>query len=135
MSGRERDTGPDGALNSETRVVSALAGAASPPGRTVANPPHGVNRRPVLLTGARGRRYDSTVASTLPPPPRRPRCPTCRAATAWAGNPQRPFCSLSCRLIDLGGWLDERYRIEGPMLSSETDSHTDQEDAVPKGSG
>jgi uncharacterized protein len=29
----------------------------------------------------------------------------------WAGNPQRPFCSLTCRLIDLGGWLDERYRI------------------------
>jgi endogenous inhibitor of DNA gyrase (YacG/DUF329 family) len=29
----------------------------------------------------------------------------------WRGNPQRPFCSLTCRLIDLGGWLDERYRI------------------------
>jgi endogenous inhibitor of DNA gyrase (YacG/DUF329 family) len=21
---------------------------------------------------------------------------------------------LTCRLIDLGGWLDERYRIAGP---------------------
>jgi endogenous inhibitor of DNA gyrase (YacG/DUF329 family) len=29
----------------------------------------------------------------------------------WEGNPHRPFCSLSCRLIDLGVWLDERYRI------------------------
>jgi endogenous inhibitor of DNA gyrase (YacG/DUF329 family) len=29
----------------------------------------------------------------------------------WRGNRQRPFCSLTCRLIDLGGWLDERYRI------------------------
>jgi endogenous inhibitor of DNA gyrase (YacG/DUF329 family) len=38
-------------------------------------------------------------------------CPTCRARTAWHGNPHRPFCSLACRLIDLGGWLDERYRI------------------------
>jgi uncharacterized protein len=38
-------------------------------------------------------------------------CPTCRTKTAWQGNPQRPFCSLTCRLIDLGQWLDERYRI------------------------
>ena len=38
-------------------------------------------------------------------------CPTCRTKTAWQGNPQRPFCSLTCRLIDLGVWLDERYRI------------------------
>jgi endogenous inhibitor of DNA gyrase (YacG/DUF329 family) len=38
-------------------------------------------------------------------------CPTCRTRTTWDGNPQRPFCSLACRLIDLGVWLDERYRI------------------------
>jgi len=42
---------------------------------------------------------------------RRVRCPTCGATSAWRGNPQRPFCSLTCRLIDLGGWLDERFRI------------------------
>lgn len=40
-----------------------------------------------------------------------PKCPTCRATVVWDGNPHRPFCSLTCRLIDLGGWLDERYRI------------------------
>ena len=38
-------------------------------------------------------------------------CPTCHASTPWDGNPHRPFCSLTCRLIDLGVWLDERYRI------------------------
>jgi uncharacterized protein len=38
-------------------------------------------------------------------------CPTCRAPAPWQGNPHRPFCSPSCRLIDLGVWLDERYRI------------------------
>jgi uncharacterized protein len=38
-------------------------------------------------------------------------CPTCRRATAWQGNVNRPFCSLVCGLIDLGIWLDERYRI------------------------
>jgi endogenous inhibitor of DNA gyrase (YacG/DUF329 family) len=35
----------------------------------------------------------------------------CGAITAWDDNPQRPFCSFTCRLIDLGGWLDERYRV------------------------
>jgi endogenous inhibitor of DNA gyrase (YacG/DUF329 family) len=38
-------------------------------------------------------------------------CPTCRAATAWPGNPNRPFCSLTCRLLDLGLWLDGRYTL------------------------
>jgi endogenous inhibitor of DNA gyrase (YacG/DUF329 family) len=45
------------------------------------------------------------------PASRRVRCPTCGKPTAWRDNPQRPFCSLTCRLIDLGGWLDERYRL------------------------
>jgi hypothetical protein len=55
-------------------------------------------------------------------------CPTCRAATAWHGNPHRPFCSLTCRLIDLGLWLDERYRVpaepdpdEAPGVTVEAD--------------
>jgi len=39
-------------------------------------------------------------------------CPTCRQRAAWHGNPHRPFCSLTCRLIDLGVWLDEGYRIQ-----------------------
>jgi uncharacterized protein len=50
------------------------------------------------------------AAGETPASPR-VRCPTCGARTSWRDNPQRPFCSLTCRLIDLGGWLDERYRI------------------------
>ena len=38
-------------------------------------------------------------------------CPTCRKRALWHGNAHRPFCSLTCRLIDLGVWLDEGYRI------------------------
>jgi endogenous inhibitor of DNA gyrase (YacG/DUF329 family) len=38
------------------------------------------------------------------------RCPTCRrAATAQAKV--FPFCSERCRLVDLGKWLGEEYRI------------------------
>ena len=41
-------------------------------------------------------------------------CPTCRKPVRWTpANKYRPFCSERCRLIDFGGWADERYRIEG----------------------
>jgi len=29
-------------------------------------------------------------------------------------NPFRPFCSERCKLIDLGAWADERYRVPVP---------------------
>jgi len=32
---------------------------------------------------------------------------------AWAGNPMRPFCSVNCKLVDLGRWLDERFALPG----------------------
>jgi len=51
--------------------------------------------------------------------PRTVSCPACGARAAWRGNPQRPFCSLTCRLIDLGQWLDERYRVAGDPLPDE----------------
>jgi endogenous inhibitor of DNA gyrase (YacG/DUF329 family) len=38
-------------------------------------------------------------------------CPYCEAAALWRPNPYRPSCSLTCRLVDLGVWLDEGYRI------------------------
>jgi endogenous inhibitor of DNA gyrase (YacG/DUF329 family) len=28
-----------------------------------------------------------------------------------ATSPFRPFCSERCKLIDLGAWADERYRV------------------------
>ncbi len=38
-------------------------------------------------------------------------CPICRKETNWEDNPFRPFCSERCRLIDLGKWASEEYRI------------------------
>jgi uncharacterized protein len=46
-------------------------------------------------------------------------CPACRAKTAWHGNPHRPFCSVTCRLIDLGLWLDEQYRVPVELTADE----------------
>ena len=39
-------------------------------------------------------------------------CPTCGAPAAFApSNPSRPFCSERCKLIDLGAWASESYRV------------------------
>ncbi len=39
-------------------------------------------------------------------------CPTCGRPAEWENNPDRPFCSDRCRLLDLGAWADERYVVE-----------------------
>ncbi|HYN27455.1 MAG TPA: DNA gyrase inhibitor YacG [Burkholderiales bacterium] len=39
-------------------------------------------------------------------------CPRCGAAAPWnEANAYRPFCSERCKLIDLGQWASEGYRI------------------------
>lgn len=39
-------------------------------------------------------------------------CPTCGKSHPWTkDNPFRPFCSERCKLIDLGQWAAESYRI------------------------
>jgi uncharacterized protein len=46
-------------------------------------------------------------------------CPICKKTIDDA--PQdfgpRPFCSTRCKMVDLGNWLNEAYRI--PMASRE----------------
>jgi len=39
-------------------------------------------------------------------------CPQCGKPALWdPANPFRPFCSERCRLIDLGAWASETYRV------------------------
>lgn len=38
------------------------------------------------------------------------KCPICKAAVEL-GAPDFPFCGERCRLIDLGKWAAEEYRI------------------------
>ncbi len=41
-----------------------------------------------------------------------PRCPICKnRAERRENNPSAPFCSERCKLIDLGNWIGEGYRI------------------------
>ena len=47
-------------------------------------------------------------------------CPRCGKPVAWdTANRYRPFCSQRCRLIDLGAWASENYRI--PVAESKDD--------------
>lgn len=40
-------------------------------------------------------------------------CPTCGKEHTWdANNRYRPFCCERCKLIDLGKWAKEEYRVE-----------------------
>jgi endogenous inhibitor of DNA gyrase (YacG/DUF329 family) len=64
-------------------------------------------------TIVRGPDPSATGGADGPSRERRGRCPTCGRPTAWKDNPQRPFCSITCRLVDLGTWLDEGYVVRG----------------------
>jgi len=63
-------------------------------------------------------RLPAVDSSTTTPP----RCPTCRAPVRWKDNPHRPFCSERCRLIDLGNWAAERYRVPGEKVDDDDSS-------------
>jgi len=42
------------------------------------------------------------------------RCPICKkSADPTPANRYRPFCSERCRMVDLGTWAGEDYRVPG----------------------
>ena len=54
------------------------------------------------------------------------RCPQCGGESQWSReNKYRPFCSERCKLIDLGAWASEAYRVpveEGVTQEAESPS-------------
>jgi len=43
---------------------------------------------------------------------RKIKCPQCGRLTFYStDNPYRPFCSERCKLIDLGQWASESFKI------------------------
>ena len=38
-------------------------------------------------------------------------CPRCAMQTLWQDNKFKPFCSERCKLIDLGAWANEEYKL------------------------
>ena len=56
-------------------------------------------------------------------------CPSCGAEAPWnASNKFRPFCSERCKLMDLGQWAAERYRVPGDRINEEPVETTAGED-------
>lgn len=50
-------------------------------------------------------------------------CPECGTLSEFSpNNAFRPFCSERCKMIDLGIWASEGYRIETPIVTDDLDS-------------
>jgi endogenous inhibitor of DNA gyrase (YacG/DUF329 family) len=56
------------------------------------------------------------------------RCPICDKEAEWKQNPYRPFCSERCKLIDLGKWAMEKYRVPGDKISGEAEQKEREND-------
>jgi uncharacterized protein len=51
------------------------------------------------------------------------KCPICKKEVT-PSSPDFPFCSERCRIIDLGNWASEKYKVSvpgAPEPSSEDD--------------
>ena len=42
-------------------------------------------------------------------------CPGCRKKVNWENNKWRPFCSRRCKMIDLGKWASEDYKVSDKL--------------------
>ena len=56
-------------------------------------------------------------------------CPTCHKPVHWSeSSAYRPFCSDRCRLIDLGAWASESYRIpDDKPLDDDADTNNSED--------
>ncbi len=56
------------------------------------------------------------------------RCPICQKATDTDRHPDFPFCSERCRLIDLGNWASEKYKVSEPATATTQPEGLEPED-------
>jgi endogenous inhibitor of DNA gyrase (YacG/DUF329 family) len=65
-------------------------------------------------------------AAAVEDPMTRNPCPTCaEPAERRPQNPNHPFCSQRCRLLDLGKWFGEAYRLPDPEPVGQADPSQD----------
>jgi len=60
-------------------------------------------------------------------------CPRCAKPVFWGQeSPYRPFCSERCKMIDLGAWANEEYRVAVKAQDEDPDERsTGPESALP----
>ena len=52
-------------------------------------------------------------------------CPICGKQFDSDRTPTMPFCSIRCKQIDLGRWMDERYALPHDANEDELDEQFD----------
>jgi len=62
------------------------------------------------------------------------RCPICRKPTDSEKSSDFPFCGERCRLLDLGNWASEKYRISQPIFD-ESEFEGSEHNASKRGDG
>ena len=63
------------------------------------------------------------------------KCPSCKVSIEYSlENKFRPFCSERCKILDLGDWASQNFRIPGestgtidPNLANDDDTSDDAE--------
>ncbi|SPE41575.1 DNA gyrase inhibitor YacG [Candidatus Sulfopaludibacter sp. SbA3] len=53
-------------------------------------------------------------------------CPICKKPVKL-GDPDFPFCSERCRILDLGAWSAEKYRISSSVVPPQEDEEPPDE--------
>ena len=57
-------------------------------------------------------------------------CPICQTKVRYTSRdevPWRPFCSRRCKLIDLGRWLNEEYRVTEELPEPDGEPYAGQD--------
>ena len=60
-------------------------------------------------------------------------CPICGAVTEFFSAPMGPFCSDRCKMVDLGRWFAEDYRISEPLRPDHFSEYEDWDGTQTRG--
>jgi endogenous inhibitor of DNA gyrase (YacG/DUF329 family) len=61
------------------------------------------------------------------------RCPQCGYSVNYVlTNPNRPFCSERCKMIDLGAWASDQYAIPGKLQEADDILKLTEDEDVPR---
>ena len=63
------------------------------------------------------------LPSIFPSMPTPIKCPICQTENDFFAPPLGPFCSNRCKMVDLGQWLGEDYRVSEPLRADHLEDY------------
>ena len=60
------------------------------------------------------------------------KCPFCKTEFEYYSSQWRPFCSERCKMVDLGHWLQESYRIPESKTSQDLKEEENDDNEIQK---